>query len=512
MRFEQLREKQQLAVCELRKGWKQHQTHLINAPCGFGKTALAAYICQSFSNASKRIVFAAPYVTLVDQTWRRFQQYGMPAPSVIWQKDSRYNPSSLIHVASSDTLICRDEVLPPETDVLVIDECHLKRADLHQYIIDNPELKVIGLSATPYPRWMGEVYQNFIKPTTTREQIAEGNLVPLDIYCPNLGQARDAMEGVKIRAGDYAQGAAAMAMMDVKIVGDIVDNWIKNGADSDGRYLPTIGFAMNKAAANAYCIEFQRAGISCEVITDNTPKEERARIFAAFESGIVKMIWNVGVLGAGFDADVRCIIWARPTKSETVWVQGVLRGSRPADGKDCCVVFDHTPTFFELGDPCDIEYYELHDGSDALEKSRQERREKEKREQREKVCGRCGRKKEKGEYKCKNCGHKPLAGELPESDESIELTKANGESKKFTTEEKQAYWSGLMGLRQQHINAGKNYKKGYYSNLYREKFGVWAKGLSDTAKPPTQEILGKVQSKQIAWAKSKNNPKNKAAQ
>lgn len=511
MRLGDLRPHQVKAVEGLRARWKQCQAHLINAPAGAGKTAIAAYLCSSLAERGLRVVFAAPYVTLVDQTWKRFQQYGMASPSVIWQKDPRYNESALIHIASADTLICRDEKLPPNTDVLIWDECHIRRADLLQHIKENPELKVIGLSATPFPKWMGENYQNFVKPCTTRELIEKEWLVPFDIYCPNLGESRDRMRGVKTYAGDYAQGESAAAMMETKIVGDILGNWMTHGVNDKGAYLPTIGFAVNKAAANAYCIEFQRAGIAAEVITDKTPKEERKRIFEAFDAGIVKVIWNVGVLGAGFDADVRCIIWARPTKSEIVWIQGALRGSRPAEGKKSCILFDHTPTFFEIGDPCDIEYYELHDGSDGLEKVRQERREKEKREHRAKTCGKCGRKKDAGEYKCKKCGHKPLAGELPETDESIQLRKANGEKRQFAQEQKQEYWSGLMGLRQQHINAGKNYQKAYYSNLYREKFSVWPKSLSDTAKPPSQEILGKVKSMQIAWAKSKNNPKNKAA-
>ncbi|MDE9537233.1 hypothetical protein KKI91_21850, partial [Xenorhabdus bovienii] len=34
---------------------------------------------------------------------------------------------------------------------------------------------------------------------------------------------------------------------------------------------------------------------------------------------------------AGFDSDVRCIIYARPTKSEIRWLQSIGRSLRPVD-------------------------------------------------------------------------------------------------------------------------------------------------------------------------------------
>jgi superfamily II DNA or RNA helicase len=47
---------------------------------------------------------------------------------------------------------------------------------------------------------------------------------------------------------------------------------------------------------------------------------------------------------AGFDSDVRCIIYARPTKSEIRWLQALGRGLRTAPGKESCLIFDHSGT------------------------------------------------------------------------------------------------------------------------------------------------------------------------
>lgn len=44
-------------------------------------------------------------------------------------------------------------------------------------------------------------------------------------------------------------------------------------------------------------------------MTAGTPQGDRQAIINHFELGITKIIVNVGVLVAGFDSDVRCIIF-----------------------------------------------------------------------------------------------------------------------------------------------------------------------------------------------------------
>ena len=513
MELNSLRQHQHETVIALRADWKKYRSHLINLPCGAGKTAIASYLCGSFAKAGMKTVFAAPYVALVNQTYERFSQYGLGDLSVIWQNDERYNPKSLIHIASADTLGARGrkakasgdmfgggepQIIPEGTDVFIWDECDLRRVALLDELSRRPEIKVIGLTATPYAKWLGEHYENFIKPTTANDLIEMGWLTGFDIRIPNVNQSLHVMDGVKSRRDpqtgelDYATGEAAAAMMQTKVVGSILGNWLEHGNN-----LPTIGFAQNKASANAYAREFIAAGVPCAVIVDQTPVDERDEIYRDFAAGIIKVIWNVGVLGAGFDSDVRCIIWAQARKSERAWVQGTMRGSRPAEGKESCLLFDHTPTWFNLGDPNDIEYYELLNGDDGLEQTRARRREKEKAEAREKLCKKCGRMKKPKEYKCLKCKHKPLGGDAVECDESIELVSVSKKKEKHT------FWSELKGWQTQQRNSGKNIIDGRLANLYRNKFGVWPRGMSDKPDVPTPETLNFIKHDQIRYAKSK---------
>ena len=272
-----------------------------------------------------RVLFVAPYTTLVEQTAQRFMEYGLPQPSIIWQKHPWHDPSNQIQIASADTLIRRDM---PEVDVMIIDECHIKRKKLLEVIKDS-DFPVIGLSGTPFTNWIGNYYSNFVKVTTMREMIDSGFLSEYEIYAPT----KPNLKGVKTSnlaafGVDYNESDIAEIMDGADIVGDIVGNWMQHGEDE-----PTICFCVNVLHANHVTNEFKRNGVNAEVMTAETPIEERRLIVKRFEEGITKIICNVGVLCAGFDSDVRCIIYARPTKSEIRWLQCLGRGLRTAKGK-----------------------------------------------------------------------------------------------------------------------------------------------------------------------------------
>ncbi len=501
MQFSGLRPHQVKAVQMLRAGWKQHDTHLMNMPCGAGKTALASYLAEAFSSVGKKVVFAAPYITLVNQTYERFEQYGHTDLSVIWRRDARYRKNCRVQIASADTLIRRD--FPEDAEILIWDEAHLKREKLIEIVKTKPGLKTIGLTATPFAKWMGGVYQNFIKPVTSRELVDLGMLTPFDIVSPEPPPLE---KGLKLKANEFGEmdipaDYAAKVMGDAKIVGDVLDNWVKNGDN-----LPTIAFAPNVSTANAYCLAFQRAGIASEVVTADTEMQERGPMFYRFETGRTKVLWNVGVLGAGFDADVRCIIWAKMTKSETVWMQGTMRGSRPAPGKTECKLFDHAGTYWAIGsDPIDIEHYTLHDGTTEETERRTNKKEKAAKEAKSKVCPACGHVKAPGEFICSKCGHKPLYGEITvDVDESRELVSVKGTKKKQMSQEQKAdFYRQLIGYQHQRAAEGKPVSDGYIAHTYRDKTGVWPKGMPRDPLPPGPEVISYIQHKNIKFAKSR---------
>ncbi|HBY1559674.1 TPA: DEAD/DEAH box helicase, partial [Klebsiella pneumoniae] len=346
----QPREKQIVALNMLRSAWKQNNSFMLYAPVGFGKTAIAALITDGFVSREMRVMFVAPYTVLLDQTAARFMEYGLPGEEIsyVWRDHPSYNPTALIQIASADTLIRRE--FPDNIDLLIVDEAHLKRKKLLEVIDNltrNTATKVIGLSGTPFAKFLGNYYQRLIKPTTMKELIAIGALSKYEFYAPSQPD----LSGVETSyvagyGSDYKEGQLSKVMSEAKLVGDIVKNWLENGQDR-----PTICFCVDVAHANYVTMEFSRAGVTVEVMTASTPHDERQLTIRRFEQGITKIIINVGVLVAGFDSDVRCIIFARPTKSEMRWIQTLGRGLRAAPGKDHCLIFDHSGTVNKLGYP-----------------------------------------------------------------------------------------------------------------------------------------------------------------
>ncbi len=68
---------QERALDMLRRDWKSHNTFMVYAPTGSGKTGLAAFIVDGFVSRGMRVLFCAPYTILIGQTANRFVEYGL---------------------------------------------------------------------------------------------------------------------------------------------------------------------------------------------------------------------------------------------------------------------------------------------------------------------------------------------------------------------------------------------------------------------------------------------------
>ncbi|EDR3922244.1 DEAD/DEAH box helicase [Salmonella enterica] len=463
---------QERALNMLRRDWKSHNTFMVYAPTGSGKTGLAAFIVAGFVSRGMRVLFCAPYTILIGQTANRFVEYGLPGDDIgyIWADHPNYDPDRKIQIASADTLIRR--VFPDNIDLLIIDEAHLRKKRILQ---DIERLRASG------------------------ELIQRGDLSKYEFYAPT----KPDLKGVKTRSSleygnDYNETQLAEIMCGSTLVGDIVQNWLENGRD-----LPTIAFCVNVAHANYLTIQFNLVGVNAEVMTADTPVDERQTIIHRFETGATKIIVSVGVLVAGFDSDVRCIIYARPTKSEIRWLQALGRGLRTAPGKESCLIFDHSGTVHRLGYPDSIEYDDLPGKSDGMEESAR-RAVEERAEKLPHECSQCHYMKPAGVYVCPKCGHKPLGGEDVDTDTGRKLTKLGKNQHLPTKAEKQAWWSQIKFYQRQRVSQGKKpVSDAWCAHTFREKFGEWPNDLSDFPMEITPEVSNYIRHKLIRYAKGK---------
>lgn len=497
---------QQRALDMLRRDWKQYNSFMVYSPTGSGKTGLSAFITDGFVSRGMRVLMTCPYTVLVTQTAKRFIQYGLPEDEIsyVWRDHPNYDPERKIQIASADTLIRRD--FPENIDLLIVDEAHLRRKkmlEVIKYLTTETHVKVIGLSGTPFAPFLGKYYQRLIKPTTIKELMDTGVLCGYEFFAPT----KPDLSGVKVTrsdefGSDYKEDEVAEIMCGADLVGDIVSNWLSHGEDR-----PTVAFCVNVNHANYVTLQFNKAGVNAEVMTAQTPHDERQMMIHRFEQGATKIIVSVGTLIAGFDSDVRCIIYARPTKSEIRWLQIIGRGLRTAKGKDKCLVFDHSGSVHRLGYPDSIEYDTLPSKNDGMKTAVSER-ENEKREKLPKDCSQCHYMKPAGVYQCPKCGHKPLAGEDVDTDASRGLKQISGKKKAVTKQEKQSWWSQIKFYQRQRAAQGKPVSDGWCAHTFKDKFGTWPNGLQDYPMEITPEVNNYIKWKQIAFAKGREKSKS----
>jgi superfamily II DNA or RNA helicase len=487
----ELRDYQTRAITELRQALASgYKRPVVQSPTGSGKTVMAAAIINMARAKDKRVLFCVPALSLIDQTVERFRQNGIFEIGVMQGQHEMTDYAQPVQVCSVQTLARRTI---PAADLIIIDECHVM-FKLYEDWMNREEWKhvpFVGLTATPWAKGMGAPgrWDHLIIGSTLSELIELGHLSDFRVYAP----AHPDLAGVKTVAGDYDLKGLGNAMDKAPLVADIVTTWLERG---EGR--STICFAVNRVHAKHIQTQFLNAGVKAEYMDAYTDLEDRADIVRRFANGDVQIICNVGVLTTGFDADVRCIILARPTKSEILYVQMIGRGLRTAKDKLNCLVLDHSDTTLRLGFVTDIGTDKLHDGS-------ANRQTVEKTAPLPKECPACAFLKPPKARKCPACGFEPVAKvDVDNADgELLELSR-NGKVKpeKFTMDQKQDWYRQL--ILHAHL---RGYKPGWAYWAYKDKFKVGPDHSLD-ARPAVSvsyEVQNWITARNIRKAKAKEN-------
>ena len=199
----ELRSAQSRAIDLLREGFAQgHRAQILAAPVSFGKTEVAIAMLDAARKKGTRSAMILDRIVLCDQTSRRLDKYGIDH-GVMQSGHWRYRPSEYIQVCSAQTLEARGAV--PDTNFIIIDECHCSRKSINEFIKNNPNVKVVGLSATPLTKGLGKTYSKVINPITTKELVDSKLLTPLRVF---ISKEID-MTGAKKVAGEWSEAEAS---------------------------------------------------------------------------------------------------------------------------------------------------------------------------------------------------------------------------------------------------------------------------------------------------------------
>lgn len=231
-------------------------------------------------------------------------------------------------------------------DYIVVDEFHHAAARSYQDLLTTFKPAVLlGLTATPERMdgksilpWFDDRIAAEIR---LPEAIDMGLLSPFHYF----GVSDDvSLKDLQWSAGGYRDSDLnnvyvfnrAVAERRAKAVAKAVYDYLPSVEEAKG-----LGFCVSKEHAKFMADQFNSLGIPSACVTDETSDELRAAAPARLRSGECKFIFVVNVYNEGVDiAEVNTVLFLRPTKSLTIFLQQLGRGLRLSEGKECLTVLD----------------------------------------------------------------------------------------------------------------------------------------------------------------------------
>ena len=313
-------------------------------------------IAELAKRARGRVLVLAHVKELVAQNHAKYCAYGLEADifaAGLQQKES----AGKVVFGSVQSVARNLPLFDGAFSLLIVDECHRISDDddsQYQQIIQhlqktNPQLRLLGLTATPYRLGKGWIYQyhyhgftrgdgaslfrDCIYELPLRYMIKNGFLVPperLDMPIVQYDFSRlEARSNGLFSEADLNRELKRQNRVTPHIISQIVEY----AEDRKG--------VMIFAATVEHAREIHGLLPTGEaaLVSAETPAAERDALIEAFKQQRLRYLVNVAVLTTGFDAPhVDLIAILRPTESVSLYQQIVGRGLRLAPGKEDCLI------------------------------------------------------------------------------------------------------------------------------------------------------------------------------
>jgi len=319
-------------------------------PTAGGKTPVMATICRdAVQQWNGRVLVLAHVKELLEQTAGTLSRMAPDLPMGIYSAGlGRRDLGYAVTVAGIQSVYKRACDLDA-VDLILIDEAHMIPPDgegmYRQFLAEakvvNPNVRTIGLTATPFRMSSGPICRpdHFLNAVCyeigVRELIVAGYLSALRT---KAGSEKADWSSLHVRGGEYVADEVE-AMMDTdRLVRSACAEIVEHTRDRRSVLIFASGI---EHGAHVQRVLHEDHGVQCGFVTGDTPGGERDRAINDFRSGRLKYLANVNVLTTGFDAPgIDCIAMLRPTLSPGLYYQMVGRGFRLAPGKTDCLVLD----------------------------------------------------------------------------------------------------------------------------------------------------------------------------
>jgi DNA repair protein RadD len=355
----QLRDYQQEAVNRVLKFFRKKRVPaMVVLPTGAGKSLVIAELARI---AKGRVLVMAHVKELVEQNHEKYESYGLEAgiySASLGKKD--WDHKAIF--GSVQSIARAPDDFFHNFSLLVIDECHRvadESATQYQEVIKkildrNPELCILGLTATPYRLGLGWIYEfsqtgeiKTDKPRFFKQCVFE---LPLAYMIKNKFLTTPVKIDIPVTSYDFSEltedghsFTAAEVEEVLKSQKRLTPFIIKNIIDITERYHRKGVMIFSASVKHAEEIMSYLPPEDARLILGDTEITNRNATIEDFKNRKFKYLVNVSVLTTGFDAPhVDVIAILRPTESNSLYQQIVGRGLRLAPDKKDCYILDYT--------------------------------------------------------------------------------------------------------------------------------------------------------------------------
>lgn len=331
--------------------WYQHEAveamltakdnRVVVAPTGSGKTRIISSFLQQFEG---NVIVLSHVKEILEQNFHDLIAAGLSEVG-LWSAGLGIKARQRITVAGIQSIYRETEHFK-DTDLIVIDECHLVNHDnvgMYRQLVNSLGVQVIGLTATPFRLKHGYIWNDgglFDGPcyditSSIPRLVDEGFLSPLTTQLPEVYFE---MDGISTVSGDYSQ----RDMDEQLVLEDATELIVKALVPVLQKRKHVVIFAINIRHAEMIHKFLIDNGIGSKTVHSRMTDAERDEIIHRFKIKDLHVIINVGILTIGFDAPhIDLIALLRPTQSAALYAQMVGRGLRVAPGKKDCLVLDY---------------------------------------------------------------------------------------------------------------------------------------------------------------------------
>ncbi|MBN1909791.1 MAG: DEAD/DEAH box helicase family protein [Pirellulales bacterium] len=319
-------------------------------PTAGGKTPVMASICKDAVGLwDGRVLILAHVKELLEQTTDKLTQVCPEVDFGVYSAGlGRRDTEHSVIVAGIQSVYKRACDLG-SFNLVIVDESHLIPPDgegmYQQFLADtrviNPEVRVIGLTATPFRLKSGMICgpDNILNAVCyevgVRELIRDGYLCPL---VTKAGREKADTQQLHVRGGEFVAGEVEDLMDQDLLVMAACSEIVSVAHNRRSCLIFASGVKHGQHVARVLA---DMSGHECGFVCGDTPTKERDELLGRFRSGELRYLANVNVLTTGFDApNIDCVALLRPTMSPGLFYQMCGRGFRLHPDKHNCLVLD----------------------------------------------------------------------------------------------------------------------------------------------------------------------------